>query len=104
MTKPVVLVEGETIMKHFVLITALLLGGLLSAPADTDTWVRQSHSGPTLHTATHYCSETVGRNLNGMATTRAYKRCMAKVGWRYVRTTIDYRSHSHGLFDRWYNS
>jgi hypothetical protein len=81
-------------------LAVMLRGGMLSAQADTDTWVRNSRSGPTLNTASHYCSETVGPNLNGMATPRSYKRCMAGLGWRYVRTTIDYRYHSHS----WYNS
>ena len=83
-------------MKHFVLVTGLLLGGIVSAQADTDTWARISRRGPTLHTAMHYCSETVGPNRNGMPTPPAYKRCMAGIGWRYVRTTVDYRSHGCG--------
>jgi hypothetical protein len=88
-------------MKHFVIVTALLLGGVVSAQADTDSWARNSYRGPTLHTATHYCSETVGPNPNGVATPRVFKRCMARLGWRYVGTRIDYRVHSHGLFNRW---
>jgi hypothetical protein len=103
MTKPVAS-NGDTVMKRFVIVTALLLGGIASAQADTDTWARNSRGGPTLHTAMHYCSETAGPNRNGMRTPLAYKRCMARIGWRYVRTTIDYRHHSHGPFGGWYNS
>jgi hypothetical protein len=102
-TKPVA-PHGETVMRYLVLVPALLLGGMLSAQADTDTWARNSRGGPTLHTAMHYCSETAGPNRNGMRTPLAYKRCMARIGWRYVRTTIDYRYHSHGPFSPWYNT
>src|SRR5262249_61275414 len=100
--------DGATVMKHLVLVPALLIGGVMSAHADTDTWsntARYWRSYGALHAAAHYCTATVGPNLNGVRTPRIYKRCMAGLGWRYVRTTIHNRHHSHAHYKpRDYNS
>jgi hypothetical protein len=92
-------------MKHLILAPALLIGGVLSAHADTDTWAntaRHWRSYGALDAASHYCTAAVGPNRNGVRTPRIYKRCMAGLRWRYVRTTIDNRYHSHGYYNAWY--
>src|SRR5262249_58256002 len=83
--------DGATVMKHLVLVPALLIGGVMSAHADTDTWANSARywrSYGALHAAAHYCTATVGPNLNGVRTPRIYKRCMAGLRLRYVPTTI----------------
>jgi hypothetical protein len=94
-------------MKHLVLAPALLLGTVLSAHADTDTWAntrKNPRSYWALQAAAHYCTRTVGPNLNGVQTPRIYKRCMSGLGWRYVRTIREYPSYGHWYRNRWYYS
>jgi hypothetical protein len=90
---------GERTMKRIMLVTALLIGGAVSASADTDVWSAKPPRGDADRVAANqYCDETVGPSVNHVPTSATYKRCMASRGWRFVTTKHDdtWINH-HGL-------
>jgi hypothetical protein len=77
-------------MKRMILVMALLVGGAVSASADTDVWTAKPPRGDAdMAAANQYCNETVGPSVNHEPTTASYKRCMASRGWRFVTTKHD---------------
>jgi hypothetical protein len=73
-------------MKRTSLTAALfLLAGAFGAQADVDVWASMAKHDD-LHAAGNACSQQVGPNLNNVPTSAAYKRCMARHGWRYGYT------------------
>lgn len=78
-------------MKRLGLAAALLLAGALSAHADTDIYydaTGHNRSDDLLHVDTAYCDARYGAPKNGHITSRAYKSCMAKRGWRFQKTKV----------------
>ena len=74
-------------MKSLILAAALLLGGAVSAYADTDIWTSNPpRSDGELAVAANSCSHQFGAPQNGTPTRAAYKRCMAGLGWKYADT------------------
>jgi hypothetical protein len=68
----------------------LILTGSIAAHADTSTWhSKQPRSDGELFAAGRACDAQVGLELNGIATSPAYKKCMASQGWSYVSRTRD---------------
>jgi hypothetical protein len=80
-------------MKRLALVALLLLGGAISAQADTDHWTDIKKGRPdadyALRIDSDYCGQTAGPNLSGHPTPPAFKRCMASRGWRYQSTTVE---------------
>ena len=81
-------------MKRLALVTLLLLGGALSAHADSvvydyDNITKQPRGDEILRADTNYCSQTLGAPQNGKPTPAAYKRCMLARGWRHNHTVRD---------------
>ena len=73
-------------MKRLALFALLLLGGALSAHADSDVYdniARHPRGDDALQADTNYCSQTPGAPQNGRPTPKAYKHCMLTRGWRY---------------------
>jgi hypothetical protein len=80
-------------MKRLALVTLLLLGGALSAHADSDVYdntTRQPRGDEALQADTNYCSQTLGAPQNGRPTPAAYRRCMLARRWRYRRSVRDH--------------
>lgn len=78
-------------MKRLIIAAALLAASALSAHADIDIYVDATgrHRGDdALHADTAYCDARYGAPKNGRPTSRAYKSCMAKRGWRFERTKV----------------
>jgi hypothetical protein len=76
-------------INRLALVTLLLLGGALSAHADSDVYnniLKQARGDDALQADTEYCSQTFGAPQNGRPTSRAYKRCMLGRGWRFSHT------------------
>ena len=76
-------------MKRLVLITALLLGGAVSAYADNDVYyntLKQPRGDDALHADGEVCDAQLGAPQNGTVTSRPYKRCMLAHGWRFGHT------------------
>jgi hypothetical protein len=82
-------------MKRLVMITALFLGGMLSAHADNDTYnniAKHQRGDDVLQTDTGYCAQKFGAPQNGTPTSRQFKRCMLGRGWKFDHTT---REHTY---------
>ncbi len=80
-------------MKRLPLVPLLLLGGALSAHADSDVYdniTKHPRGDEALQADTNYCSQTLGAPQNGAPTSKAYKRCMLARGWRYNHTVRDH--------------
>jgi hypothetical protein len=75
-------------MKRVVLITALLLGGAISAYAGTDVWSGKGSTADMM-AAAGACRQQVGESADGVPTTAETKRCMRSLGWKYVTTKHD---------------
>ena len=79
-------------MKRIALVAALLLAGAAAAHADTNYYtnlLKQPRGDDQLHADNAYCDERVGRDLNGVPTSAAYKRCMRTRGWRFDYTKVE---------------
>jgi hypothetical protein len=75
-------------MERVFLITVLLLGGALSAHADTSVYTsKYPRSDADLQAAAQYCDLRFGQVKNGELTPSQYKTCMLSRGWRYQHTT-----------------
>jgi hypothetical protein len=75
--------------KHLGLIAALLIGGAISAHADTDIWtnvLKQKRGDDALNVDSSFCDAQLGAPQNGTATSAEYKRCMRTHGWRFSHT------------------
>ena len=72
-------------MKRAILAATFLLVGTFSALADVDVYSPLARHDA-LDAATDACLQEAGPNPNGVPTPAAYKRCMVRHGWRYVRT------------------
>jgi hypothetical protein len=84
--------HGELVMKRLALVVALVLAGGVAAQADVTHYtnlLKQPRGDDTLHADGYYCDQRVGRDLNGVPTTPAYKRCMRSRGWRYDYTKVE---------------
>jgi hypothetical protein len=80
-------------MKRLVLAAALLAGGILTAHADNDTYINMrkvARGDDVLHIDVDACAQRLGHPKNGVPTTRAFKRCMATLGWRFSHTTVEH--------------
>jgi hypothetical protein len=72
-------------MKHTYIIAALLLGSVVSAHADVETWrdaTKRGRANPELQVDGAYCTRVYGVQHNGEPDSKAYTRCMHKHGWR----------------------
>jgi hypothetical protein len=79
-------------MKRLVLVAALLLASGLAAQADVSHYtnlLKQSRGDDALHADGAYCDQRAGRDVNGVPTSAAYKRCMRGHGWRYDGTRVE---------------
>ena len=77
-------------MTRVVLATAVLLGSVLGAQADTDTWVniaKYPRGDDAVQADARYCEQQVGRDINGKPTPPKFKRCMLGRGWRFDHST-----------------
>jgi hypothetical protein len=84
------LTEGNA-MKRAILVTILLLGTVLAAKADNDTYVdttRHGRGNDALDVDASTCDQMLGSPKNGQPTSPQYKRCMLKLGWRWKFTTL----------------
>ena len=91
-------------MKRLVMVTALLLGGVLSAHADNDTYndvTKHARGDDVLHADTDYCAQRFGAPQNGTPTSRQFKRCMLGRKWRWqsVRITRTPSTVRHDCFE-----
>jgi hypothetical protein len=78
-------------MKRITLVTALLLGSIVAAHADTSTYAPTRRGGNTdLMSAAGYCDQRFGPVRNGEITPASYKKCMASYGWRYLSTAREH--------------
>ncbi len=77
-------------MRRIVLVVALLLGGAMTAQADTTHWtaVHPGQGDAQLHVAGRRCDLQYGNGPHG-APSAAYKQCMRVQGWIYTNTTRD---------------
>jgi hypothetical protein len=76
-------------MKRLGLIALLLLGGVLNAHADNDIYnntLKQARGDDALQADSATCDAQFGAPQNGTATSRSYKRCMLRRGWRFSHT------------------
>jgi hypothetical protein len=78
-------------MKRIVLVAALLLGGAMTAQADTTHWtaVHPQDGDAQLMAAGRSCDLQYGVIPNGYPETATYKKCMRAQGWIYTNTTRD---------------
>ena len=77
-------------MKRFLLIAALLVSCAVSAHADTDIWTSNPpRSDAEMAAANNVCNEQFGPPQKYTPTSRAYKNCMARQGWKFVKTQHD---------------
>jgi len=84
--------HGGIVMKRIALVAALLFAGAAAAQADVTHYtnmLKQPRGDGALHADGEYCDQRVGRDLNGVPTSAAYKRCMRGRGWRYDYTRIE---------------
>lgn len=75
-----------------VLVATLILAGGVAAQADMSHYtnmLKQPRSNDVLHADARACDWQVGRDVNGVPTTPAYKRCMRSHGWRYDYTPVE---------------
>jgi hypothetical protein len=96
-------------MKRTILVAMLLLAGACAAQADTNVWrdvTKYDRSVTVTRADAAACERRVGPDLNGVPTSRAMKRCMARRGWRFEYTKREYtwidpdtglRCHSAGI-------
>jgi hypothetical protein len=85
--------DGEFPMKRMVLAAALVLAGACAAQADTNVWTnttKHARSDAQTRADAAACQRIVGPDLNGVPTSRAMKRCMARRGWRFEYTRREY--------------
>jgi hypothetical protein len=77
-------------MKRIVLVATLLLGGAMTAQADTTHWsaVHPAQSDAQLMAAGRSCDLQYGTGPHGPVSA-AYKQCMRAQGWIYTNTTRD---------------
>jgi hypothetical protein len=78
-------------MKRIALAALLLVGGVAAAQADMSHYtnlLKQQRGDHALHDDAEYCDARVGRDLNGVPTSAAYKRCMRSRGWRFDYTHV----------------
>jgi len=75
-------------MKSAVFVAALLLASAISAQADTDIW---SGKGTTadMNAADGICRQQFGPQPLGVPVSAEFKRCMRRLGWKFVRTRHD---------------
>ena len=76
----------------------LLLGGALTAQADTSIYrniSKQPRGDQELQVATQYCTARIGPDRNGVRTSPQFKRCMLGQGWRWRRTQVVKKDPSH---------
>jgi len=79
-------------MKRPLLAAVLLVGGVLGAHADNDTYTnirRQARGDAELHVDVAACAARFGAPKNGTPTSRQFKRCMLGRGWRFDYTTVE---------------
>jgi hypothetical protein len=84
------LTEGNA-MKRAIVVAILLLGTVLAAKADNDTYVdttRHGRGNDALDVDASTCDQMLGSPKNGQPTSPQYKRCMLKLGWRWKFTTL----------------
>jgi hypothetical protein len=84
--------HGGNFMNRLVPVAALILAGVVAAQADMSRYtnmLKQPRSNDVLHADARACDWQVGRDLNGVPTTAAYKRCMRGRGWRYDYTRVE---------------
>ena len=84
-------------MKRTALVAALVLAGGCAAQADTNVWTdmtKYDRSVAQTRADAARCEQIVGPDLNGVPTSRAFKRCMARRGWRF-----DYTLREHTWID-----
>lgn len=80
-------------MRRIFVVAALLAGGVLAAKADTDTYInvaKQPRGDYELQVATNACAQRYGMPQNGKPTSRQFKNCMLRYGWRYDHTTVEH--------------
>jgi hypothetical protein len=80
-------------MKRTILVVALSLVGVYAAQADTNVWrdvTKYDRSVEVTRADAAACIRQVGPDLNGVPTSRAMKRCMARRGWRLEYTKREY--------------
>jgi hypothetical protein len=80
-------------MKRAALAAALLLGSVLGAQADIDTWVniaKYPRGDDALQVDARYCEQRVGQNTNGKPTAPKFKRCMLSRAWRFDHSTYQH--------------
>jgi hypothetical protein len=76
-------------------VTFTLLGAVLAAKADNDTYVdntRHGRGNDALHADVDICAQTYGMPQNGIPTSRQFKQCMLGHGWRYKFTSLSPRT------------
>jgi len=76
-------------MKRLVLIALLLSGSVMRAHADNDFYnniLKQPRGGDALHADAAVCDAEFGAPQNRTVTSRQYRRCMLRHGWRYGHT------------------
>jgi len=84
-------------MKRIVLGVALLLGSVVAAQADRDIWTSTSghrRGDAVLQADISTCSMLLGAPQNGVPTSREYKNCMLRHGWRFSHTVRERSSRS----------
>jgi hypothetical protein len=80
-------------MKRAALAAALLLGSVLGAQADIDTWVniaKYPRGDDALQVDARYCEQQVGQNTNGKPTAPKFKRCMLSRASRFDHSTYQH--------------
>jgi hypothetical protein len=80
-------------MRSVLIVAALLVVGMVTAKADTDTYTdvsRQPRGDNELSVATDACAQRYGIPQNGKPTSRQFKQCMMGYGWRYDRTKVEH--------------
>jgi len=75
-------------MRRIILVAALLLGGAISARADTDIYSGQG-SNDDMNAAVRQCRQQWGEPALGIPPNDDFKKCMSQLGWTYVRTQHD---------------
>jgi hypothetical protein len=89
-------------VKRAILAAALLIGGVLGAQADIDTWVnvaKYPRGDDALQVDAHYCEQLVGQNTNGKPTAPKFKRCMLSRAWRFDHSTYQRVAPEHTWID-----
>jgi hypothetical protein len=82
-------------MKRTIVAALLLLGTVLAAKADNDTYVdttRHGRGNDALDMDVSTCAQTFGMPQNGAPTSPQFKRCMLKLGWKWKFTTLSPRA------------